>query len=116
LAFIISSKRSFRIVGSPPLNCRAGGATGLLFLRFSSISKICCFVGSYTYPAAAALAKQTGQVRLHLLVMSIMASPVWLLCSGQIPQSRGQPSFVSVLGFSSPVPSALMVSALWYCS
>ena len=90
----------------------AGGGTGLLFLRFSSISKICSFVGSYTYPAVAALAKQTGHVRLHLLVISMIASPVCDLCSGHIPQSYGQPSFVSVRGLASPVPSALNVSAL----
>mgnify|MGYP007097272628 CR=1 FL=1 len=66
-------------------------------------------------PACAALAKHTGHVRLHLLVTSIMASPVWLLCSGQIPQSYGQPFLVSVRGFSNPVPTCRNSVALWYC-
>ena len=36
------------------------------------------------------MAKQTGHLRLHLFVTSIMARAVWDLCSGQMPQSNGQ--------------------------
>jgi len=72
----MSSKRSLRIVGSPPENCMAGGGTGSLRLKFSIISMICSFEGSYTYPAAAALAKQTGHLRLHRFVTSMIARAV----------------------------------------
>ncbi len=47
----------------------------------------------------AAFAKHVGQRWLHLFVRSISASAVELLCSGQRPQSKGQPLsvFVSVI-------------------
>src|SRR3972149_7945208 len=106
-AFRTRANRSLRIVGSPPENCSALAGTGLFARRFSSIPVTCSLVGSYTYPAAAALAKHTGHVRLHLFVTSIIASAVWDLCSGQMPQSWGQFLAVFVLGFSMPSPSYL---------
>src|SRR4030067_1967976 len=115
-AFRTKSNRSLRIVGSPPENWSAVAGSGLVTRRFSSIPTTCSFVGSYTYPAAAALAKQTGHLRLHLFVTSIIASAVCDLCSGQMPQSRGQFLTVLVRGFSIPSPSYLNFSARTYWS
>ena len=99
------------MVGSPPENCKAVAGTGSFCLRFSSIPRISSRDGSYTYPAWAALAKQTGHLRLHRFVTSMMAKAVCDLCWGQIPQSSGQLSSVLVRGFLRPSPSYRNFSA-----
>ena len=61
-------------------------------------------LGSYTRPLTLALAKQIGHVRLQRFVRSMLPSAVWLVCSWQMPQSRGQTSCV-VNGLEMPGPS-----------
>ena len=100
------------MVGSPPENCSAVAGTGLLLRRFSSMPVICSAVGSYTYPAADALAKQTGHFRLQRFVTSMIARAVWDLCSGQMPQSYGQPC----LFLGAWVFHAVAVIAEFFCA
>ncbi len=78
------------IVGSPPENCTTRPSTGLSLRSAISMVRTCSMSGSYRYPAAFALAKQTGQVRLQRLVRSTLASALCEVCSEHSPQSSGQ--------------------------
>ena len=55
------------------------------------MSRISSCVGSYNLPDAAALAKQIGHFKLHLLVTSINPNTVEVSWFSQSPQSFGQP-------------------------
>src|SRR3990170_1132767 len=67
---------------------------------------ICSNVGSNTYPAAFAFAKQIGHFRLHRFVRSRLQSP----------HSYGQTFASTIEGFSRPTPSKAQFSALRYIS
>mgnify|MGYP003725997683 CR=1 FL=1 len=96
--------------GSPPLNWMTSGLPSISTKR-SSIPSTCRMVRLKPIPA---LAKQTGQLRLQAVLTSIRARHRCCLCSGQRPQSRGQPSFTSVLNSRGRVPGLLNLTESTY--
>src|SRR5512137_878458 len=115
-AALIISMNFGCIVGSPPENWTAGVGTGRWSLRTWSIFTIVLKSGSNTYPAWFALAKQIGQRKLHLLVRSTFARPVWLRCRLQRPHSKGHTFAFLIAGSFTPTPSLAHFSTLRYIS
>src|SRR5438093_10952315 len=99
-----------------PANCIAATGIGLWARRTANSYTICSNVGSNTYPAAFALAKQIGHLRLQRFVRSMLHSEVaeeWRL---HRPHSYGHTLASTICGFSSPTPTKAQSAALRYTS
>ena len=91
------SSRSLRTEGSPPESWILNGPPQAIMESYHS--PISASEGSFTSSPSPALAKQTGQLRLHRFVTSSKTQQVCCRCSGQSPQSYGQPFSTCIAGF-----------------
>ena len=85
------------IEGSPPESCTASGSPSAR-TKASSIDSTCSSESEKpcSWGPVPESAKQIGQSRLQAVFTSMIPRQVCWACSGQIPQSCGQPSRASV--------------------